>query len=114
MQKVKVIDIIGLDNETVSKIEDVMFYVKDCYADDGVMFVELHNSKEEVIRIFPERIEFIPKDYLDGFKEAEKNAKDLVDLLLVGLKKVQQVNTIEEAKYWAKFYLIKSEKFRNA
>lgn len=53
------------------------------------------------------------KTYLDGLQEGEANAKDLVDLLLMGLKKVQEVNTIEAAKHWAKFYLIKSEKFRN-
>lgn len=51
--------------------------------------------------------------FIDGFKEAEENAKDLVELLLIGLKNVQQVNTIKEAKNLAKFYLIKSEKFRN-
>lgn len=53
------------------------------------------------------------KTYLDGFQEAEANAKDLVDLLLMGLKKVQEATTITEAKQWAKYYLIKSEKFRN-
>jgi len=53
------------------------------------------------------------KSYYDGFTEATDNAKDLVDLLLMGLKKVQEATTITEAKHWAKFYLIKSEKFRN-
>lgn len=54
--KVKVIDTIGLSKETISKIEEKMYYIKDFYADDGVMFVELQNSKKEKIRIFPERI----------------------------------------------------------
>jgi len=54
------------------------------------------------------------KSYYDGFGEATENAKDLVDLLLLGLQKVQKSTTITEAKHWAKFYLIKSEKFRNA
>lgn len=51
--------------------------------------------------------------FIDGFTEAEANAKDLVDLLLMGLKKVQEVDTMDEVKFWAKYYLIKSEKFRN-
>lgn len=53
------------------------------------------------------------KAYFDGFGEGTENQKDLVDLLLMGLKKVQEATTITEAKHWAKFYLIKSEKFRN-
>lgn len=115
MKKVEVIDTIGLDEETISKIESIMFYEKDFYADDGVMFVELHNSKGDIIRIFPERIRIIEegKDYLDGFKEAEENAKDLVELLIFGLNYVQAANSIEEAKNIAKSILIKSEKFRN-
>lgn len=53
--KVEVIDTWGLDEETISKIEPIMIYTNDYYS-DGTQFVELHNSKEEVIRIFPERI----------------------------------------------------------
>lgn len=53
------------------------------------------------------------KSYFDGFGEGAENQKDLVELLLIGLQKVQKATTITEAKHWAKFYLIKSEKFRN-
>lgn len=51
-------------------------------------------------------------DYLETLTELQ-NQKDLAELLLIGLKKVQEATTITEAKHWAKFYLIKSEKFRN-
>ena len=55
-KNVKVIDIDGLDETTISQIEEVMTYANDYYEND-TLFVELHNSKGEVIRIFPERIE---------------------------------------------------------
>lgn len=55
-KKVKVIDTNGLDEITISQIEEVMIYTNDYYEND-TLFVELHNSKGEVIRIFPERIE---------------------------------------------------------
>lgn len=57
-KKVKVIDITGLDKKTVSQIEDVMIYTNDYYENE-TLFAELHNSKKEIIRIFPERIEDI-------------------------------------------------------
>ena len=57
-KKVKVIDKDGLDKTTISKIEEVMIYINDYYEND-TLFVELHNSKGEVIRIFPERIQYI-------------------------------------------------------
>jgi tetrahydromethanopterin S-methyltransferase subunit A len=57
-KKVKVIDVNGLDEITISKIEEVMLYTKDYYENE-TLFVELHNSKEEVIRIFPERIQIL-------------------------------------------------------
>jgi len=55
MKKVKVTDTEGLDSNTVSKIEETMIYVRDYYEND-TLFAELKNSKEEIIRIFPERI----------------------------------------------------------
>ena len=55
-KNVKVIDIDGLDETTISQIEEVMTYANDYYEND-TLFVELHNSKGEVIRIFTERIE---------------------------------------------------------
>lgn len=57
-KKVKVIDITGLDEKTVSQIEDVMIYTNDYYENE-TLFVELQNSKREIIRIFPERIQEI-------------------------------------------------------
>jgi hypothetical protein len=53
---VKVIDTDGLDEVTISKIEETMIYVKDYYEND-TLFAELQNSKGEVIRIFPERVQ---------------------------------------------------------
>jgi hypothetical protein len=55
-QKVKVVDTDGLDAETINMIEPIMTYTND-YEESGDMFVELHNSKGQIIRIFPERIE---------------------------------------------------------
>jgi hypothetical protein len=54
-KNVKVIDTCGLDETTISQIEEVMIYTND-YCENNTLFAELHNSKEEVIRIFPERI----------------------------------------------------------
>lgn len=51
-------------------------------------------------------------DYFETLTELQ-NEKDLAQLLLIGLKKIEETKTLAEAKYWAKFYLIKSEKFRN-
>jgi len=57
-KNVKVIDTYGLDETTISQIEEVMIYTNDYYEND-TLFVELHNSKGEIIRIFPERIQEI-------------------------------------------------------
>jgi hypothetical protein len=57
-KNVKVIDTDGLDETTISQIEEVMTYTNDYYEND-TLFVELHNSKGEIIRIFPERIQEI-------------------------------------------------------
>ena len=58
---VRVIDTWGLDEDTISKIEEVMMYTND-YIENDTLFVELHNSKNEVIIIFPERIQEIRKE----------------------------------------------------
>ena len=55
-KKVIVIDLEGLDNETISKIENPMIYLGE-YEESGVIFADLRNSKNEPIRIFPERLE---------------------------------------------------------
>lgn len=56
--KVEVIDTNGLSNETIKMIEPIMIYTND-YIENETLFVELHNSKNEIIRIFPERIKVI-------------------------------------------------------
>lgn len=56
--RVKVINTDGLDNETISKIEPTMTFANNYY-EDNTLFFELRNSKEEIIRIFPERVEEI-------------------------------------------------------
>tara|TARA_R110000822_G_C15216132_1_gene483784 strand:+ start:135 stop:311 length:177 start_codon:yes stop_codon:yes gene_type:complete len=55
MKKVIVIDLNGLDNETISKIEEPMFYLGE-YEESGDVFADLRNSKNEPIRIFHERL----------------------------------------------------------
>ena len=54
-KKVEVIDTYGLSEEVISMIEPIMIYTND-YEENETMFVELHNSKNQIIRIFPERI----------------------------------------------------------
>ena len=59
--RVNVIDINGLSEETLSRIEPVMTFNKFYYVDeeDGsdTLFVELENSTGGIVRIFPERVE---------------------------------------------------------
>jgi len=55
MKKVIVINLDGLDNETISKIEEPMFYLGE-YEESGDVFADLRNSKNEPIRIFHERL----------------------------------------------------------
>jgi hypothetical protein len=61
MKKVRVISTSGLKIDTINKIEPIMIYRKDYFADefDGTdtRFVELENSRGDIIRILPERIE---------------------------------------------------------
>lgn len=57
-KKVRVIDTNGLDKDTIKLIEPIMTYTSD-YEDNETLFVVLHNSKGDTIRIFPERIELI-------------------------------------------------------
>lgn len=56
MIRVRVKDMSGLSEDTLSKIESTMIFTKNFYV-GRLRFVELYNSKGEVIRIFPERIE---------------------------------------------------------
>jgi len=55
MKKVIVIDLDGLDEEIISKIETPMFYLGE-YEESGDVFADLRNSKNEPIRIFHERL----------------------------------------------------------
>jgi len=63
MKNVKVIDTRGLKEKVIMQIDPVMIYKKDYYADelDGTdtRFVELENSRGDIIRILPERIQVI-------------------------------------------------------
>ena len=54
--KVKVIDTDGLSEETISKIEETMIYLGK-WKQDGSVFADLRNSKNDYIRIFHERLE---------------------------------------------------------
>tara|TARA_R110000823_G_scaffold251343_1_gene374245 strand:- start:906 stop:1082 length:177 start_codon:yes stop_codon:yes gene_type:complete len=55
MKKVIVIDLDGLDKETISKIENPMIYLGE-YEESGDVFADLRNSENEPIRIFHERL----------------------------------------------------------
>ena len=55
MKKVIVKDLKGLDKETISKIESPMIYLGE-WKQDGSVFADLRNSKNEPIRIFHERL----------------------------------------------------------
>lgn len=55
--KVKVINTDGLDKETIDKIESHMQFNRWYYEYD-TEFAELENTRGDIIRIFPERIEF--------------------------------------------------------
>ena len=55
MTKVIVIDLRGLDDNTISKIEKPMTYL-GVYKESGDSFADLRNSKGEAIRIFHERL----------------------------------------------------------
>jgi len=52
---VEVIDTEGLDEKTIQIIEKPMKFNK-YYEENDTLFVELENSKGQIIRIFPERI----------------------------------------------------------
>jgi hypothetical protein len=53
--KVEVISTEGLDKETIEKIESPMTFNK-WWLENETTFVEIQNSKGEIIRVFPERI----------------------------------------------------------
>ena len=63
IKKVTVHDLNGLDKETISKIENPMFYLGSLIQ-DGSIFADLRNSKNDPIRIFHERL----KDF-NNFKK---------------------------------------------
>jgi len=54
--KVIVTNLIGLDNETINKIEIPMIHLGE-WEQDGSIFADLRNSKGDPIRIFYERLE---------------------------------------------------------
>jgi len=53
--KVEVISTEGLDKETIEKIESPMTF-NQWWFENETTFVEIQNSKGEIIRVFPERI----------------------------------------------------------
>jgi hypothetical protein len=53
--KVEVISTEGLDKKTIEKIESPMTFNK-WWFENETTFVEIQNSKGEIIRVFPERI----------------------------------------------------------
>jgi len=53
--EVEVVNVDGLDNETIGKIENPMKF-NQWWLENETTFVELENSKGDIIRIFPERI----------------------------------------------------------
>jgi len=53
--KVQVINTDGLDKKTIEKIENTMTFNRE-WEENDTLFVELQNSKGEIIRVFPERI----------------------------------------------------------
>jgi len=55
---VKVIDTTGLFQDTIDKIEDTMEYLGDEVVDDTT-FLVLANSKEQIVKIFDFRVEFL-------------------------------------------------------
>ena len=55
---VRVIDTVGLSQETISKIEDTMEYLGEEVVDDTT-FLVLANSKQQILKIFDFRVEFI-------------------------------------------------------
>jgi len=54
--KVIVTNIIGLDNDIINKIETPMIHLGE-WEQDGSIFADLRNSKNEAIRIFYDRLE---------------------------------------------------------
>ena len=57
-KEVIVVDTFGLSNEVITMIEEPMYYVGE-YEESGDIFADLRNSKNEVVRIFHDRL----KDY---------------------------------------------------
>ena len=57
MIQVEVINTDGLDQETIDKIEKPMIF-NQWWEENDTTFVELENSKGEIIRVFPERINY--------------------------------------------------------
>jgi hypothetical protein len=54
-REVIVLDTFGLSDEVISMIEEPMYYVGE-YEESGDIFADLRNSKNEVVRIFHDRL----------------------------------------------------------
>ena len=54
-KEVIVLDTFGLSDDVISMIEEPMYYVGE-YEESGDIFADLRNSKNEVVRIFHDRL----------------------------------------------------------
>ena len=54
-KEVIVLDTFGLSDEVISMIEEPMYYIGE-YEESGDIFADLRNSKNEVVRIFHDRL----------------------------------------------------------
>ena len=54
-REVIVLDTFGLSDEVISMIEEPMYYIGE-YEESGDIFADLRNSKNEVVRIFHDRL----------------------------------------------------------
>lgn len=54
-KEVIVLDTFGLSDKVISMIEEPMYYVGE-YEESGDIFADLRNSKNEVVRIFHDRL----------------------------------------------------------
>jgi len=53
--KIKKLNVAGLSAETTAKLTPSVLYVGN-FEEDDCFFVELQNSRKEIVRVFPERI----------------------------------------------------------
>lgn len=57
-REIKIINTDGLDKDTKDILSKKCYYIKD-YIENDTLFFEVKNIEGGIVRIFPERIEFI-------------------------------------------------------